>query len=426
MTTVAGDSPKYINSPETSIYHKGELLYGFSFAKQRIKQENNCYLVEGYTDVLAFHHMVGWEQVVASAGTSLTEAQMGYLFRFTTKITLVFDGDQAGIRAALRGIDKLLAKGFEVKIILLPPGEDPDSYLRKIGAAAFIHYLNHAIQDFITFKAGFLLNHTSEQHPVEQAQCIRDIVRSIVAIPDEITRSLFLKKCSKLFSIEEALLLSTYHELCNQATSTPLLQQKRSFIKRHGTGNHSPYVDHRKLHFINKLTTSIEAYEQEIMRIVLTYGCVKLSEEQYLYEYMFLELGDIAFRSANCIMLFDYFKKVLQLGGTVDIQCCLDGMDEAIKKIAIDLMASPHEISEAWVKKYGIYTVGEIDNVYQMSLEVILRLKIRLVQELIEQNREELTKELTLEAEEHLLQVHQSLKASECSIAKRLGTVVAQ
>lgn len=423
--STAIDSPKYINSPETIVYHKGALLYGLSFAKQRIKQENNCYLVEGYTDVLAFH-MAGLEHVVASAGTSLTEEQINYLRRFTAKVTIVFDGDQAGIQAALRGIDGLLAKGFEVKVVLLPSGEDPDSYARKVGGASFAHYINHTAQDFITFKAKFLLNQVSEQGPVEQARCIRDIVQSIVAIPDEIQQNLFLKKCSTFFSIEPEVLFATYHELRNKAALKPSVQQERKFAKPYVTSKNREHVGSKHVAFISKLSTSIEAYEREIMRILLTYGATKLFEGQQLYEYIMLELGDITFRSADCKTLFDYFKETLKQGGLVDIQFCLNSTNEIVKKIAIDLTASRHEISDAWVKKYGIYTVEEAQNLHQMSLEVMLRLKIRLVQGLIEHNREELKKELTVEEEEQFLQVHQLLKDSERNMAKKLGTVVAQ
>ncbi|TSJ80526.1 MAG: CHC2 zinc finger domain-containing protein [Candidatus Cardinium sp.] len=417
------DGPKYINSSETLIYQKGRLLYGLSFAKHSIKQENNCYLVEGYTDVLAFHK-AGVEQVVASAGTALTEPQIDALCRFTTKVTLVFDGDQAGIQAAFRGIDKFLAKGFEVKVILLPSGEDPDGYLRKVGTDAFNHYINCSAQDFITFKASFLLNQSTEQTPVAQARAIREIVQSVVAIPDEIEGALFLKKCSKLFAIEEELLFTTYHAL--RHATTPVWQQKRTFPKQYGRQKSNPYIDQKNLPLTSKLTASIEAYEREIMRVLLTYGATKLSEERWLYQYIFLELGDVAFRSTDCKVLFEYCKSVFQQGGLVDMQCCLDSKEETIRKIAIDLTASPHDISEAWIKKYGIYTIEEGQHAQKISLEVILRLKIRLVQELIEQNRETLKQELSADEEVALLQVHQLLKASECSIAKQLGTVVAQ
>jgi len=418
----AADSPKYINSSETPIYQKGSLLYGLSFAKRSIKQINHCYLVEGYTDVLAFHK-AGVEEVAASAGTALTEAQIEALRRLTTKVTLIFDGDQAGIQAAFRGIDKLLAQGLEVKVILLPTGEDPDSYLRKVGTDGFKHYIHCTAQDFVTFKANILLNQSTEQNPVEQAKAIREVVQSIVAIPDEITRTLFLKKCSQLFSIEESVLFTTYHRLQDQATAIIRPQTK---TLHHRTAKNRPYVDRKNIPFISKLTASIEAYEREIMRILLTYGTTTLADGKPLYAYILLELEDVIFRSTDCKLLFEYCQTVFKQSRCVDIQCCLDSTEAPIRKIAIDVTASLHDISEAWIKKYSIYTTEEAENVYQMSLEVILRLKIRLVQELIEQNREALKKELSADEETHLLQVHQSLKNTECRIAKQLGTVVAQ
>ena len=374
ISTLAIESPKYINSPETIIYHKGQLLYGISLAKQRIKQENNCFLVEGYTDVLAFHR-AGLAHVVASAGTSLTEIQMRYLKRFTDEVTLVFDGDQAGIQAALRGIDKLLAKGFALKVVLLPLGEDPDSYLSKIGTSAFIDYINHSIQDFITFKVGFLFNQTTEQSPAEEAKCIRDIVQSIVSIPDEIEQHLFLKKCSKLLSIEEDVLMSTYHSLRHKVHAPYALQPKNALVKRNNWQN-SPYIDSKTLPFTTRLVRSIEAYEREIMRILLTYGATILSDGKRLDMYIIVELGELNFRSAQCQKLLAYCKEVFSQGDVVDIQCCLASRDEEIKQIAIGLMATPHEISCTWIKKYGIYTVCETSCLYPMSLEVILRLKI--------------------------------------------------
>ncbi|CDG49627.1 DNA primase [Cardinium endosymbiont of Bemisia tabaci] len=419
----AVDGPKYINSSETCVYQKSSLLYGLSFAKRSIKQTNHCYLVEGYTDVLAFHK-AGVEQVVASAGTALTEGQIEALRRLTTKVTLIFDGDQAGIQATFRGIDKLLAQGLDVKVILLPAGEDPDSYLRKVGTDGFKHYIHCTAQDFVTFKANILLNQSTEQNPVEQAKAIRAVVQSIVAIPDEITRTLFLKKCSQLFSIEEAVLFSTYHTLQHQ--STEVQPQKNKLPKHHSTAKNKPYVDRKNIPFISKLTASIEAYEREIIRILLTYGSTTLAEGKPLYAYILLELEDVVFRSSDCKILFDYCQTVFKQGGCVDMQCCLDSTESSIRKIAIDVAAPLHDISEAWIKKYSIYTTEEAQNVYQMSLEVILRLKIRLVQELIEQNREALKKELSADEETHLLQVHQSLKDTECHIAKQLGTVVAQ
>ena len=421
------NSAKYINSPETPIYHKGGLLYGLSLAKEQIRRINNCYLVEGYTDVLAFH-MAGVEQVVASAGTSLTAEQMDYLRRFTATVTLIFDGDQAGIQAALRGGDKLLCKGFQLKVVVLPPGEDPASYAYKVGAAALMQYIQKAAQDFITFKAGFLLNQAPESSPAEQAKSIRDIVQSIANIPDEIERHLFLKKCSKLFAVEEEVIWTTYRALQSREKPIPLpyAAKKKCPTSHDAYGKQDGYVGKKQLPFKNKLTTSIEAYEREIIRILLTYGHAIISEEQRLYTYILTELHDLSFRSDPCKKIYDYFLAMLKKDQIVDLQFCLNHGAEEIKKIAIDLTASPHDISKAWIEKYGIYTATEAHNLHQMTLEVILRLKIRLVQELIEQNREALKQDGSIEEELKLLQVHQLLKDTESTMAKQLGSVVVQ
>ncbi len=426
LSDADANSPKYVNSPETAIYHKGELLYGLSFAKNAIKQQQSCYLVEGYTDVLAFHK-AGLEHVVASAGTSLTETQVQTLHRFSNAVTLVFDGDQAGIQAALRGIDKLLAQGLQVKIVVLPPAEDPDSYLRKVGPDAFVHYLQHTAQDFIAFKAGFLWNQSVEQNPAAHAKAIRSIVESIVAIPDELEQRLSLKKCSTLFSLEEDILEATYQSLRQQNQSLQLQIGKKRHQATVSVANpQSPYKASKHIPFKHRITLSIEAYEREIMRILLLYGSTRLSENQQLYEYILLELGDVTFRSDDCKQLFAYFQEMLQKGTVVDLASCLESGGAAIQKMAIHLTASPHEISAAWHKKYGIYVATEIQYLHQMSLETILRLKIRLVQELIEQNRTALQQAPSEEEEYNLLRVHQLLKQTESSMAKQLGIVVAQ
>jgi len=415
-------SPKYINSPETTVYHKGELLYGLSLAKQKIKESKNCYLVEGYTDVLAFH-LTGIEQVVASAGTSLTEAQMNHLRHFTSTLTLVFDGDKAGIEASLRGIDGLLSKGFQLKIVLLPIGEDPASYVYKVGASAFMDYMQQHTQDFITFKAERLLSQMVDPTPIQQANAIRNIIETITHIPDEIERHFFLKKCSQLFSVREEIIWNSYHQITNKL-SPPQTKLCKPYNQNNPTSN--PYRDRKQIPFKSKLTYSIEAYEREIIRILLTYGNVMVSDHQKLCEYIATELDDISFRSEPCNMLYNYFIASMQEGKIVDLSFCLTHGDASIKKAAIDLTAFPHEISEAWVTKYGIYTATEVHNLHHATLEVILRLKIRLIQELIEENRETLKKEHSIEEEENLLKIHQLLKETESNIAKQLGTVVIQ
>lgn len=201
-------TPKYVNSPESEIYHKSNVLYGLNFAKKAISQADKCLMVEGYADVIALHQ-AGIENVVSSSGTSLTSGQIRLISRYTQQVTLLFDGDAAGIKAALRGTDMLLEEGLNVKILLVPDGDDPDSYIRKHGSEAFKAYLEKHEEDFISFKTKVLLRDAGHD-PIRRAETIREVVESIALIPDQIKASVFIRECSSLLDIEERILL---HEL---------------------------------------------------------------------------------------------------------------------------------------------------------------------------------------------------------------------
>jgi DNA primase len=195
---------KYLNSPESEIYHKSKVVYGIFQAKREISKTDKCYLVEGYTDVLSMHQ-AGIENVVASSGTALTADQIRLIKRFTPNITIIYDGDQAGIKASLRGIDLVLEEGMNVKVLLLPDGEDPDSFAKKMGASGYQKYITENETDFIQFKTRLLLKST-ENDPVAKAKLITDVIRSVAVIPDTITRSVYIRECSKLLDVNEEIL----------------------------------------------------------------------------------------------------------------------------------------------------------------------------------------------------------------------------
>lgn len=199
---------KYVNSPESEIYHKGNELYGIFFAKNAIVKQERCFLVEGYTDVISMHQN-GIENVVASSGTALTPGQIRLIHRFTENVTVIYDGDAAGIKASIRGIDLLLEEGLNIKVLLLPDGEDPDSFARKHNSADFIEFVEKNSTDFIRFKTSLLLDEAGND-PVKRANLISDIVRSIAIIPNQVIRAEYVKECSNLLRVEEAML---YHEI---------------------------------------------------------------------------------------------------------------------------------------------------------------------------------------------------------------------
>ncbi|MDL2282778.1 DNA primase [Parabacteroides sp. OttesenSCG-928-G06] len=202
---------KYVNSPESEIYHKSNELYGIFFAKQSIVKADRCYLVEGYTDVISMHQ-AGVENVVASSGTALTQAQIRLIHRFTSNITVLYDGDAAGIKAALRGIDMLLEDGMNVKVLLLPDGEDPDSFARKHNATEFIQYIEKNETDFIRFKTRLLLDEAGND-PIKRSELITDIIRSVAVIPDNIARTVYIRECSSMLEVDERVLLNEVNKI---------------------------------------------------------------------------------------------------------------------------------------------------------------------------------------------------------------------
>src|SRR5690606_33292486 len=216
---------KYLNSPESDIYHKSKVLYGIFHAKQSIAKEDNCYLVEGYTDVIQFHQ-TGIHNVVSSSGTALTSEQIRLINRLTRNITLLFDGDAAGLRAALRGVDLILEQGMNVKICTFPEGEDPDSFSKNNPMEEVVLYLEENARDFISFKASLLVQEANND-PVKKADTIRDIVTSISKIPDAIKRELYIRECSKIMDISEEVLFSTLGQLFSKEQRSNKKQQKQ-------------------------------------------------------------------------------------------------------------------------------------------------------------------------------------------------------
>lgn len=216
---------KYVNSPESEIYHKSKELYGIYFAKQAIVRQDRCFLVEGYTDVISMHQS-GIENVVASSGTALTSDQIRLIHRFTNNITVLYDGDGAGIKASIRGIDMLLEEGMNVKVCLLPDGDDPDSFARKHNATDYQAYINAHEVDFIRFKTNLLLEEAGKD-PIKRAGLISSIVKSISVIPDAIVRSVYIRECSQLLQMEEKILVEATAKLIEQARETKFKEEQR-------------------------------------------------------------------------------------------------------------------------------------------------------------------------------------------------------
>lgn len=255
---------KYLNSPESEIYHKSKVLYGIFQAKQSIAKLNNCYLVEGYTDVIQFNQ-AGIENVVASSGTALTPDQIRLINRLTKNITVLFDGDAAGLRASVRGIDLILEEGMNVKVCTFPDGEDPDSFAKKTSYDDLVLYLENNAKDFIQFKASLLMNE-AKNDPIKKADLIRDMVVSISKIPDRIQREIYIQECSRIMDISEQVLQSTLAQLIQKEVIEVGKKQKQEQVQ-----NAFDYVKNEQTVETDKVD-SLYRFERKIIEILLLYG----------------------------------------------------------------------------------------------------------------------------------------------------------
>jgi len=411
------DEPKYINSPETPIYHKGNIVYGIYQAKQQIKKKDHCFLVEGYTDVIALH-MAGIENVVAIAGTALTDAQIKLISRFTKNVTVVFDGDIAGIKAALRGIDKVLTHGLQVKVVLLPEREDPDSYARKVEPIALTNYLENQAQDFIQFKFQWLMQDAGDS-PGERAAIVREILQTISLIPDEMEQVFLLQQSSERLGVDQAILYREYQKINENNAAVNQSNHHKDYIKK-------KLEITAKSGAVTPITweTAIQAYEKESVRMLLNYGHLLLEDGSPLSNYLLVELADVSFQHSVYRTIIDQYRNKVEQGECINSQYFIQHLDEEVQKTAITLTASPYDISPYWEEKHQIFLPKEEDNLYTIAYKNILRLKMRLIQQLIDQNNQQLKKTTDVDEEDQLLQVHEALKKTEASIAQQLGWVI--
>ena len=371
---------KYLNSPESEIYHKGRTLYGIYQAKRQITQQDKCYLVEGYTDVLSFH-MAGIENVVASSGTSLTIDQIRLIRRFTPNITIVYDGDDAGIKASLRGIDMVLEEGINVKVLPLPRGEDPDSFARSMSASQLTEYIKAKETDFIKFKTQLLME-TVENDPVSKARLINEIVHSISVIPDTITRTIYIKECSRLMDVQEAVLYSEIRKMQNKQTE----DHTRKEIQDLQVQSMNPVAAPAE----RKAVNPYELEEREIVRILLKHfnqEVFKIEDEEThqinIYTvgvYVLSELQSDGLISENPKVKFilDELEKNLENKEFDPIRYFTQYPDAEISKYVSNVLADKHIQSKLW-SRGGSYVESESELLYILVPKLIQEYKSRKV-----------------------------------------------
>ena len=418
---------KYLNSPESDIYQKSRILYGLYYAKQAIVKQEKCFLVEGYTDVLGLHQ-AGIENVVSSSGTALTNDQIRLIKRFTSNVTIIYDGDEAGIKASMRGIDMVLEEGLNIKVVPLPEGEDPDSFSKKLSASEFQEYIKENEKDFISFKTRLLMK-DMEQDPVGKAGLINDVIRSISVIPDTVMRSVYIKESARMLDIEERILYSQVYRLRKKKAEDRYNKESRQEeIRIQSTPLPS---------FIKEIYSELQ--EKLLVRFLLQYGNERLYEIQdehagneyiSVAEYVVNEIlnDELEFKNLLYRQIFEEVNNLIQKGEVIEIKYFVHHEDPRISQLAVDLLSSPYSLSKVHSRK-GAMVEAE-DMLLKKNVPKALIEYKRKILEVAQREKEEQIREVQqvnnddLEAVNPLMQQYITITSLINTISKERGWVI--
>lgn len=449
-------APKYINTPENEIYIKSKILYGSYFARQAIDKADECLLVEGYTDVISLHQ-AGIENVVASGGTSLTQDQLRLIKKYTKNLTIIYDGDAAGVKAALRGLDMALEEGLNVKLVLIPDNEDPDSYVNKVGAPGFIRFIQENKKDFILFQLQVALKDAGND-PNKKSEVVNQIAETISRInkAEDFTKQQdYIKQCSEVLKIDESGMHALVNKFIRNRIST--LEKKLPFEEAKSIEENaqkaaaSGYEDNTFT-----LLFKDELQEREIARVLLEHGVKKWNEHQLIAEYILSELmEENLFDNADVLKLINTYRKLLEDNiTTIDKSYFIYHSDTTLSSLAVSLLNFPYEESERWRREYN-QTAGFQDKLFEQDYEDFMRtvttekdsslinflkteedrtgeeinsalnyLKLKKIKRLLIQNQSDLENAQTAEESEVLQKTHLHLKQLEQELSKRSGIVI--
>jgi DNA primase len=357
-------NPKYINTAETDVYHKSQVLYGISHAKAEIRKHDVCYLVEGYTDVISLYQ-AGIKNVVASSGTALTKEQVQLIKRFTQNMVILYDGDAAGIKAALRGLDIVLEQGLNVKLVLLPDSEDPDSFVKKNGTDATLDFIQKKQQDFILFKATQGIEEVKND-PVKKSEVIKDIVESIAKVDDNIKRQLYIKHCADIVEVPENILVNEVNKIRTQQ-----FKKSKDFNQEDANAINDfvkTEVDHSQ-QTVSK-TPALYHQEKDIIRVLLEHGDKEMTEEYSVAEYVIFEMVDVEFKTEVFGKIVKLYLDAYQQETPLEEVKNLNNITDAdVKNCLVELMSSPYELSPNWFDKHEI-VVKDVNRTYKTAFQL--------------------------------------------------------
>lgn len=423
---------KYLNSPESEVYHKSQVLYGIHLARKAIVSQDECYLVEGYTDVISLHQ-AGVENVVSSSGTSLTQDQIRIIQRYTRNLTFLFDGDAAGLKAAFRGIDMVLAQGMNIRIVPFPDGEDPDSFARKNTPLFVQDYLRDQAVDFIHFKASILLKEAGGD-PIRMAEVIRDIIQSLSLVPDPIMRSVYVRECARVLDMPEATLIAELNRLIRSSQrkaeqQMPIAPEPESM----DAGEESEQIEEKEP-ADNQMALAQEA---DLIRILIKY-----SNREFVFHHQGEEgkAVDVQVRVGDFILnelVSDdlepgspVYKKIFQVflqtgeGDFPEENWFLQHADQDISVTAINLTSVQHVLSEHWRETHGIYIASEDEMMRKMVMESVYSFKLRKVQAMLSHIRKEISHAANGDDIQALLTQYVNLENAKRELAGQLSYVI--
>jgi DNA primase len=436
------DVPKYLNSPETEVYHKSESLYGIFQAKNAIRQKDLCYLTEGYADVVSLYQ-AGIENVVASSGTSLTEEQIKLIKRFTHNITILYDGDSAGIKAAMRGIDLILAADMKVKVVLFPDNEDADSYVRKVGSAVFQDFLENNSKNFIQFKAEIYQSEI-QKSPQKRAELVEEIIQSISKISSREERDEYCRICERILKTSdgdlqervELLIYKELHKKKDEAKYEKLLsdiekKENRGFISEKDVDKLNQgakaFEDFNAILDTIELDTRLLKFkkqEEEFVRLLIIHGYTQIEEGKSLCEFLFSEIAEIEIKTPVYQRIVHIYQEEFFRGSLPDEMYFLHHIEEDIKQEAIKLLADRGSISEHWEGKHKIFVPKKDNALEKVVITNLLRLKYRHIQKLCEESFEMLKNAQTIDEQIETQKIYMELLQQKKELAKELGMVV--
>ncbi|HNX44248.1 MAG TPA: DNA primase [Bacteroidales bacterium] len=423
---------KYVNSPESEIYNKSKVLYGIAFAKNAIAANDMCFLVEGYTDVISMHQ-AGIQNVVASSGTSLTVDQIKLIKRYTPNITILYDGDPAGIKASFRGIDMILEQGMNVKVVLFPDGEDPDSFARTRRSSEVTEFISSAATDFIRFKIDLLLDETGND-PLKKVHIVKEFINSIALIPDRLTRMAYVKESAERMKMDEAVILNELNKVLRNKFRKEAEMTKEEM---EAAIPEPPVIPAEQPSTLD--LNSTEFQEREITRLLLAYGfrrikMYRLAEGQSEPEEVFTSVAEFIVNDLrndgleltfeNYVKVFREFEKLVDSETEIKPEMMTQHADPAIARCAVDLLASPYELHD-WSKRQIHIPLEEDEEVLERAVtSSLLAFKARRIEQLLAETGKEIKDPEPDTDVMSLMRRFKDLKILNAQINKQLGRIV--